>query len=102
FLNRSDTTPLGALLARNPAAEPVLIPPVTGESGMAGTFNMSTLQQQPNIYFGVNTSDEKLIRILQMLNAIYSDEKMYALVEYGIEGEHYNVVDGRYVPVPET
>ncbi|MBQ3760823.1 MAG: extracellular solute-binding protein [Clostridia bacterium] len=44
---------------------------------------------------------EKLATIFQILNAFATDDELYMLAAWGIEGEHYTVQDGRPVRNPE-
>ena len=90
--------PVAKLLAKRPNVEMVYIPPVTGESGLAGSYNSSIISRTAGTYFGADTSDEKMIRLLQMLNEIYSNEDLYALVVLGFEGEDYTINEkGEYI-----
>ncbi len=97
----NQAAPLFLLKQKNPNAEYVFIPPVAGENGVAATSTMNTNPVgAPGLFFGANTSDEKVIRILRMLNDVYSDPELLALVEFGLEGEHYTIDEnGYYNPV---
>ena len=44
---------------------------------------------------------EKLATIFQILNAFATDDELYMLAAWGIEGEHYTVQDGKPVRNPE-
>ncbi|MBQ6646342.1 MAG: hypothetical protein IJM56_06650, partial [Clostridia bacterium] len=44
---------------------------------------------------------EKLATIFQILNAFATDDELYMLASYGIENEHYTMVDGRPVRNPD-
>lgn len=70
--------------------EMTIIPPVVGPSGKKQTLSLSiSLGATGNIFFGKKTSDEKVIRILQMLQRMRVDEDLMMLLDYGIEGEHW-------------
>lgn len=94
-------TPVGLLLDQNPDAQPVYLrAPIapdgnrytTGYSLVAGTANM----------FGADTSDEKVIRILEMQEAIFSDLDLYRIVNNGFEGVHWDFDEaGNVLPRPE-
>lgn len=43
----------------------------------------------------LNNDPEKLAVIFQIMNAFATDDELYMLAAYGIEGEHYDMVDGR-------
>lgn len=93
WLQATAQTPIGKLLEQDPKVVPVYLPPVKGPEGHVGTvsFKVSSLTEKPGIFFGANTSDEKVIRILQMIERIYSDMELYSLVEYGVKDEHYTI-----------
>ncbi len=44
---------------------------------------------------------EKLATIFKILNAFATDDELYMLAAYGIEGEHYTMQDGRPVRNPD-
>jgi putative aldouronate transport system substrate-binding protein len=44
---------------------------------------------------------DKLAVIFQILNAFATDDELYMLAAWGIEGEHYTVVDGKPVRNPD-
>lgn len=97
-----ESGPVGRMLSKNPGAEMVYIPPVKGPDGHYGSTNSPPISRTVTTYFGANTSDEKMIRLLQMLNDIYSDKDLYALVDFGFEGEDYTINEkGQYVPMPD-
>lgn len=94
--------PVARMISKNPGVEMVYIPPVTGPEGHYGSTNSSPINRGVTTYFGANTSDETMIRLLQMLNDIYSDKDMYALVDFGFIDEDYSINDkGQYVPAPD-
>lgn len=45
-------------------------------------------------------TEEDLLKVLRFFDQ-FADEEMSNLMTWGIEGEHYHVVNGRAVPVPE-
>ena len=51
--------------------------------------------------YNAKMSDEKLAVIFQILDAFAADDELYMLAQYGIEGEHYTMVDGTPVRNPE-
>jgi putative aldouronate transport system substrate-binding protein len=96
------SSPVGKL-KMNKGIDMVYIPPVKGPSGFSGTDNSSAVNKGSSLFFGHKTTDEQVIRILQIQNDIFSDSKMYAQYYYGNEGEHWTLDDsGAYVPKPEA
>lgn len=95
--------PVYRMLKNNPQAETVIIPPVRGPDGVAGTSTISTNPVgEAYVYFGASATDEQVIRVLQMLNEIYTDEKLFALTEFGYEGEHYSIDEqGNYLMIDD-
>ena len=92
--------PVGLLLKANPAAEPVYIIGPEGPGGRgtanrpAGGFGSCSI--------GVGASDEKAIRIMQILDEIQTDMAVYHQITKGDEGVHYDYdADGLMVPNPE-
>ena len=81
------------LLQNNPnldaATVTTLIPPVRGPNGVR-THQFNTPIQVGFSAFGRNTSDEKIARVLSMLDDIVSQRDLYLLVSYGIEGQHWD------------
>ncbi|GGD61669.1 extracellular solute-binding protein [Paenibacillus nasutitermitis] len=49
----------------------------------------------------VAKDEEKKERIFQILRALSSDEETYLLSAYGVEGDHYDMVDGVPIVKPE-
>lgn len=43
---------------------------------------------------GFSTNKENALKVL---NELYSNEKLYRMLSYGIEGVHYEIADGKYV-----
>jgi putative aldouronate transport system substrate-binding protein len=92
--------PIGLLLKTTPEAEPVYIIGPEGPGGRgtanrpAGGFGACAI--------GVHTSDEKAIRIMQILDEIQTDMDVYHKITKGDEGTHYSFDgDGLMVPNPE-
>jgi putative aldouronate transport system substrate-binding protein len=65
------------------------IPPVAGPKGTATVRHGFAFTG--NFYFGRNTSDEKVARLLTMFNEILTDKDLYLLAYYGFEGQHYTL-----------
>lgn len=82
----------------NPKAEWVHI---DAPKGPAGQFNGSFDFDMPSRYYAIPKAMEKdkakLQKIFDLINYV-SGEEGNDLVMYGIEGKHYNVVDGKVEP----
>jgi putative aldouronate transport system substrate-binding protein len=99
--------PFGALQKAHPEMSVndvrVLIPPVTGPNGKALSLDYaSNLFQISSCYFGKDTSDAKVQRILRLFNECIADPMQYALNANGIEGQHFDIdAEGILVRRPE-
>ena len=94
--------PWGALRETHPDADIAYSITPVGPTGGRGTW-----YRNPNwgpISIGANTSDEVLIRLMQILEDQFSDAEAYARVFYGGEqGETWQIDEnGYYVAIPET
>ena len=85
---------------KNPDASIVFTPPVTGPYGKAGYY-IAYPNLKGGFAFGKQASDEKVKKIMQMLEATATDWEFYVSTAYGKEGFHYNIVDGIIIPDPE-
>ena len=81
----------------NPAAEWVQMPAIEGPYGRSNNAWDVVTATKTVVSHKVANDPEKLERILRMLNFLASPEG-YNLVMYGIEGKHFNLVDGEVVP----
>jgi putative aldouronate transport system substrate-binding protein len=78
------------------------IPPVTGPNGKAATLQYANPVTGLAFIFGRKTSDEKVIRLLTMLNTILSDRDLYQTMMYGVKGQHFDLTaDGNAVQRPQ-
>ncbi|MDL2228856.1 extracellular solute-binding protein [Treponema sp. OttesenSCG-928-L16] len=66
------------------------IPPVSGPKG-ASTLAYDVTLTSNAYYFGRNTSDEKLVRLLTLLNETLADPKLYVMATFGVEGVHFDL-----------
>lgn len=92
----SNGAALNQLAAANPDATWTWLPGPINEEGkrgaVAGDFYKGT-----SIFFGADTSDEKVARLMEMIDYILCDKDGAALALRGIEGETYTVLeDGSY------
>ena len=93
-------SPAGLLLKNDGDAFPVHLRPPEGPNGHRQSIGRNTSFGNRAV-FGINCSDECLIKLLGMFNAMYSDAELYNLVENGIEGTHFDFVNGKPVRRPE-
>ena len=94
-----DTT-FAEIKAINPNAEWSQVPALTGP---AGTFNASYDYGKAPSYHVISKSVEKdpdkLNKIFELFNYLATDEGLQ-LVGFGIEGQHYEIVDGKINTLP--
>ena len=86
--NPSTNQAWGMLKANNPEIDPVIVVSPEGPSGMRGTYSRSAVWSPSSV--GANVSDEKLAKILEILDEMYSNTDLFATAFYGIEGTHWN------------
>jgi hypothetical protein len=93
------------LLKEKPELDPETvfthIPPVAGPKGTA-TISYDVTLSNNAYYFGKKTSDEKLIRLLTLLNETLADKDLYIMATFGIEGVHFDLTPtGQVLIKPE-
>lgn len=82
-----------------PGEELVYFPAVKGANGKSAAYGYYPGVTNNAIYFGADTSDEKVERIMAIHNAIASDWDLYVRLYYGEEGKTYTLdADGIIVP----
>ena len=59
-----------------------------GPTGLRGTYSRSAVWSPSSI--GANVSDEKLAKILEILDELYNNTDVYATAFYGIKGTHWD------------
>ena len=82
----------GMLKANNPDVEPVIAVSPAGPSGQRGTYSRSAVWSPSSV--GVDVSDEKLAKILEILDEMYNNPEVYATAFYGIRGTHWDYDEG--------
>ncbi|MEK8129123.1 extracellular solute-binding protein [Paenibacillus filicis] len=71
----------------------IIIPPMKGPYG---DQILETKTYQSNSWaISVKAGKDKIIRILSMLEYLFTDEKVYPHYAYGVEGIHWKLVDGK-------
>jgi len=91
------------LSEKNPDAKVLFFGNFTGPDGKSGAMvYYPNLNNQGSIFFGKNTSDEKVERIMAIKEALAADWDWFVRIYYGEKGKHYNLdKDGKIVIVPE-
>jgi len=97
FTTGHNISPLKAAKDKGIEIEMTVIPPVTGPNGDVGTPQYSAIVVTSGMTFGRNCTDEKLIRLLQVINAIYTDEDLYKYVNYGPKDLFYTEDEDGFV-----
>ena len=86
--NPSTNQAWGMLKANNPDTEPVIVVSPEGPTGMRGTYSRSAVWSPSSV--GANVSDEKLAKILEILDEMYNNTDVFATAFYGIKGTHWD------------
>jgi putative aldouronate transport system substrate-binding protein len=87
--------PVAALLTANPNAKIHYITKIIGPSGLSGSLGSDAAGFNWNLLFFKNVDDAKTQRILSVFDKMNSDPDIYKLAAFGIEGVHYNIVNGQ-------
>ncbi len=74
---------------KNPEATWAVMAKLTGPTGLSGTWSYGQLSWA--FGFGAETSDEKMIRAMQIIEAMESDFDLWKIVRFGEEGVDYTV-----------
>ncbi len=77
--------------------------PFTGKDGKSGTTKWGVFSGAM-LCVGRHVKDDpaKMAKIIEINNRLMEDEELYALVVKGIEGEHYEIRNDRYVNIVDT
>jgi putative aldouronate transport system substrate-binding protein len=93
----------GEITKANPAHQPVYVVSPKGPTGIKGNYSRAAAPWNEPQVIGVQVSDAKMARILQIIEELYSDPKLYAVMYAGFEGEEYTwTKDGILQPIPIT
>lgn len=79
----------GGITKANPAHQPVYVVSPSGPTGLKGNYSRPAAPWNEPEIMGVNVSDRKMNRILQIIEELYADPKLYAVMYAGFEGEEY-------------
>ncbi len=79
------------VLDKYPGEELVYFPAVKGPEGRAAAFGYYPEVTNNAVYFGADTSDEKVERIMNIRDAIVEDWDLYVRLFYGEKGKTYDV-----------
>lgn len=84
---------------QNPNTELVIGKPLIGPHGDKAGFSWGVKNNFVGMGAQVAKDQKKMDKIFEMLEALASDEEVYKMTYFGVEGEHYTLVDG--VPTPK-
>jgi len=97
------TGPWGKITAANPAHQPAYVVSPSGPTGLKGNYSRPAAPWNEPQVMGTGVSDKKMDRILQIIEEMYADPKLYAVMLAGFEGEEYKWnKDGVLDPIPLT
>lgn len=74
-----------------------ILEPVTGPTGKTFTSQFNESVSTDGMTFGRNCSDEKLIRLLKVINTIYSEEDLFKYVFFGPKEKFYTEDEEGYM-----
>jgi putative aldouronate transport system substrate-binding protein len=83
----------------DPEAHFARVPIMENSRGQRRTFFYNN--QHLNYGYSISSSSDHIDRILQLFDWMVSEEG-FAVTNYGVEGEHYTVQQGRYVINPDV
>ena len=91
------------VLAQSPDATWRPLPPPTGPDGTTRGYVSRMNRFNPTEYhiFSKDTSDAKMKKIMQIADALFSDEELYNRYRYGTQGEHWDFGEGGVVEFNE-
>ncbi|ANE45911.1 hypothetical protein SY83_05960 [Paenibacillus swuensis] len=87
--------------AKNSNTPIVIGKPLTGPNGAGTAFSYGSKNGFVALGAQVAESPEKKQRILEILHALSSDDSTYLTAVYGLEGDHYELQDGKPIMKPE-
>ncbi|CAM3825991.1 extracellular solute-binding protein [Cohnella lubricantis] len=90
-----------AFKASNPDNSIVVGKPLDGPYGPGTAFSYGAKQGFAAMGVQVEKDPAKKQKIYEILEALSTDESTFLLASFGIEGKHYDLVDGRAVSKPE-
>lgn len=84
---------------QNPNTELVIGKPLVGPYGDNAGFSWGVKNNFVGMGIQVASDQQKMDKLFEILEALATDEEVYLTTYYGIEGEHYDMVNG--VPTPK-
>lgn len=98
FTVEQNNSTLMRLREVSPDANVVVLAPFENKDGLQTAWCTTRVGTQSGaLAFGANCSDEVMQRIMQIKNDLASDFEFYKRCYYGVEGVHYEIVDGKIV-----
>ncbi|NQT58080.1 MAG: hypothetical protein HQ557_03755 [Bacteroidetes bacterium] len=92
--------PFGLLKEQDPNLGAAWFPDLQGPYGKGGMARSASFGRK--MMFGAQTSDDKVVKMLQVMNEILTNPEVYKRVNSGIEGRDYTMKDGIIHPKPEA
>lgn len=89
WATRPGLGPFNAMQADNPDVDLEYVISPAGPDGTRGVYQRDAAWGAVTV--GKDVTDEKLIRIMQMLEVMFTDEETYAMVNLGKQGEHWDL-----------
>jgi hypothetical protein len=99
WISTQSDTPVGALIANDPDAEPVYIFDIKGPDGTGTSNSWSRPSFGVKPKFGVDTSDEVVQKIMEILQWRHTNEGPYLFNMYGRQGEHWEWNEAGFVEI---
>lgn len=93
--------PAAMVMQKDPKANVVCFNAPKGPNGDSGVYRYPAILGDI-IVFGKDVTDEKLARILEMIQVENTDEKLKMQLYYGEEGKDWSVVNGLYTVNPKV
>ncbi len=84
---------------QNPDTELVIGKPLIGPYGDKAGFSWGVKNNFVGMGAQVAKDPAKMDKLFEMLDTMISDEEVYKMTYFGVEGEHYDLVEG--VPTPK-
>ena len=91
FASTNATGPTGQLKQKNPDAEVEYFGAIKGPDGRAGGFASYPSAVNYSFSFGADTSDEKVVKIMTMMDTLCSDFDHYVNVHFGEENVSFTI-----------
>jgi hypothetical protein len=99
WISSQADTPVGALLANEPDAQPVYIYDIIGPDGTGTSAAWARPAFGNTPKFGIDASDAEVQKIMEILQWRHTDDDAYLANMYGVQGGHWNFNDEGFVEI---